>query len=316
VYNGEEFLKACIESVIGQTYTNFEYIILNNCSTDRSLEIALALSQRDPRIKVRCNRKFADIIENHNMGLRLMSSEAKYCKVVSADDVLFPDCIMRMVEVAEAHPSAGFVGCYQISGNHIRWQGFPYPKALLNGPDLCRQMFRNKDTSFGFGSPTSLLYRADIVRKTEAFYPTSSPHADTSVIYANLKDCDFGFVYQTLCWKRLHQGSQTAKSAKLNEVFSSTLSDVIKYGRYYLSEKEYDEILRQSLDSYYQFLALNIHREKEFWSYHKNRLAELGYPMSGPRLFKAGLVKVLKEIVNPEQAIRKIWQRMVSSARR
>ncbi len=40
VYNGEDFLAQCIESVLGQTYEHYEYFIVNNCSTDRSLEIA------------------------------------------------------------------------------------------------------------------------------------------------------------------------------------------------------------------------------------------------------------------------------------
>ena len=45
VYNGEKYLEECIESVLNQTYKNWEYIILNNCSTDRTLEIAEQLSK-------------------------------------------------------------------------------------------------------------------------------------------------------------------------------------------------------------------------------------------------------------------------------
>src|SRR5262245_18298103 len=91
VYNGEVFLGECIESVIAQTYSNFRYIIVNNCSTDRSLDVAMAYAKKDPRIQVHSNQKFVDIISNHNIAFRLMPVDAKYCKVVSADDALFPD---------------------------------------------------------------------------------------------------------------------------------------------------------------------------------------------------------------------------------
>jgi glycosyltransferase involved in cell wall biosynthesis len=47
VYNGEEFLAECIESVLAQTYSNIEYTIVNNCSTDRSLDIALSYAAQD-----------------------------------------------------------------------------------------------------------------------------------------------------------------------------------------------------------------------------------------------------------------------------
>jgi glycosyltransferase involved in cell wall biosynthesis len=307
VYNGEAFLAECIESVFAQTYKNFEYIIVNNYSTDRSLDIALAYAKQDPRVQVHNNNTFVDIIANHNIAFSLMSSGAKYCKVVSADDALFPDCMMRMVELAEANPSAGFIGCYQLRGQHIRWQGFPYPKVLLTGRDVCRQILLGGDHSFGFGSPTSLLYRADLVRKTRTFYPNASPHADTSACFEHLKDCDFAFVYQVLCWERTHEATQSSKSEEINDYLSAVLDDIVQYGKYYLNREEYEKKLKQHLNGYHQFLAVNMiaHRGKEFWDYHKSRLKELGYPMETSALLKAGMVKVFKEIVNPQQAIRK-----------
>src|SRR5207245_2327968 len=136
VYNGESFLAVCIESVLMQTFRNFEYILVNNCSTDRSLDIALHYAKRDSRIRVHSNDSFVGVIENHNIAFSLISPAAKYCKVVSADDFLFPECITRMVEVAEANPSVGIVGSYQLSGSYIRWQGFQYPRTVLPGLEL------------------------------------------------------------------------------------------------------------------------------------------------------------------------------------
>ena len=99
VYNGEEYLAECIESVLAQTYQNWDYTIVNNCSTDRTLEIAQAFASRDRRIRIHTNDRFAPVIENHNIALRQISPASKYCKVVFADDWLFPRCIEEMVRV-------------------------------------------------------------------------------------------------------------------------------------------------------------------------------------------------------------------------
>jgi glycosyltransferase involved in cell wall biosynthesis len=100
VYNGADFLAECIESVLKQTYDNFEYIIVNNCSTDRTLEIAQEYAARDSRIRVHNNEQFVAVIANHNIAFNLMSPKARYSKMVSGDDYLFPDCLERMVEFA------------------------------------------------------------------------------------------------------------------------------------------------------------------------------------------------------------------------
>ncbi len=88
VYNGEAFIGQCIESVLAQTYEDWEYVIVNNCSTDRSLSVAQRYAERDPRIRVVTNERFVNVITNHNITFRLLSPESKYCKVVHADDWL------------------------------------------------------------------------------------------------------------------------------------------------------------------------------------------------------------------------------------
>jgi glycosyltransferase involved in cell wall biosynthesis len=313
VYNGAAFLVECIESVLKQSYANFEYIIINNCSTDNTLDIAMRYAARDSRVRIYSNKQLVPVIANHNIAFGLISPNAKYCKVVSADDFLFPDCILRMVEVAEAIPSVGIVGSYQLSGSYVRWQGFNYPQTVFPGIELCHRIFLSDDPTFGFGSPTSILYRADLIRAQKEFYPNSSPHSDTSACFQCLQTADFGFVYQVLSYEKTHSETQSSKSAQLNRYSSAMLNDLIQYGSFHLSKAEYGRQLKKYLNGYYQFLAVNIlrFREKEFKEYHKSRLQELGYPLAVWRLLKAGITKILQEIVNPEQAIRKFSKRIV-----
>lgn len=312
VYNGEDFLAECIESVLRQTFKNFEYLIVNNRSTDRSLEIALSYATKDSRIRVLTNDRFVGVIENHNIAFSLISPAAKYCKVVSADDFIFADCIKQMVEVAEANPSVGIVGSYQLSGSCVNWQGFTYPRAVLPGLEICRKVFLEGQPAFGFGTPTSILYRADLVRSSKAFYPNSSPHADTSACFKCLQRSDFGFAYQVLSYQRIHSETQSSKSEELNRYVSAYLSDLIHYGPSYLSQEELERLLKKRLSDYHRFLAVNAlsFRGKDFWDYHRSRLEELGCPLTTAMLLKAAVITALQEILNPEQAIRKLCRRV------
>lgn len=312
VYNGADFLVQCIESVLAQTYQNYEYIIVNNCSTDRSLEIALAYAEKDKRIRVHNNQDFVGVIENHNIAFGLISPSAKYCKVVSADDYLFPDYLRQTIELGEANPGVGIIGSYQLSGGHIRWQGFDYPGTVISGRELCRRIFLGGDPTFGFGTPTSLTYRADLVRASEAFYPNPSPHADTSACFKSLRESDFGFVYQVLSYERKHEATQSSASAKFERYTSAYVSDLQKYGSWYLDRAELERLIRQTVRRYYNFLGVEYvlgFRGTDFWKYHHERFNELGYPLTRALLLKSAVTHLAWELLNPVRAVKKLAMR-------
>ena len=109
LYNGEQHVRQCLEAVLAQTYSQWEYIIVNNCSTDTSLRIAEEYAAKEPRIRLYTNRDFVGAVANHNIALRYVSEESRYIKFAHADDWLFPECVARMVQVAEENPSVGLV---------------------------------------------------------------------------------------------------------------------------------------------------------------------------------------------------------------
>jgi hypothetical protein len=213
-----------------------------------------------------------------------------------------------MIELAEANPSVGIVGSYQLSGSSVKWQGFQYPQAVFPGHEVCRKIFLGGNKSFGHGSPTSLLYRADIVRKSKAFYPNPSPHSDTSACFEHLANADFGFVYQVLSIERIHGETQSSKSTILNRFSSANLNDLIQYGSHYLNEEELRRKVKERLNAYYRFLAISLfkHRDREFWEYHKRRLKELGFALSFGILLRAIAAKLVQEMINPGKLVRKI----------
>jgi glycosyltransferase involved in cell wall biosynthesis len=310
VYNGETYLAECIESVLAQTYSNWDYLILNNCSTDGTLGIAEEYARRDKRIRIQSNETLLPIIANHNKAFNLISPASKYCKVVSADDWLFPECLTRMVDLAEANPSVGIVGSYQLSGRgsdgrdwNIRYDGLPYPSTVVPGREIVRQHMLG--APYVLGAPTSVLYRSDLIRGQDCFYPNSTAEADTSACCKYLLETDFGFVHQVLSYERVHLVRISTKSHNLNAYLSSRISDVLEYGPRCLSPEEHKRCLEESMREYYLFLASSALklREPKFWAFHKERLETLGHPFSVIELSKAICIKVCDLLLNPKRTI-------------
>ena len=316
VYNGALYIRECIESVRTQTYSNWEYTIVNNCSTDGTLQIIEEYVAKDNRIRVHNNDKLLDIIANHNRAFRLISPDSKYCKDVSADDWLYPECLERMVGVAEAHPSVGIVGSYQLSGGgangrdwRIKWTELPYPSTVIPGREVCRAQLLGGP--YVFGSPTSLLYRSDLVRGQENFYPNSTPHADVSACYKYLQHTDFGFVHQVLSYERIHADAISTHCRSLSTHDPSFLSDLVEYGPCYLTRKELAKSVEQTLHIYYEHLAASVFHSQEsgFWKFHLKKLEESGHPFSYVKFASALTTKILDLIGNPKQTVEKMFGR-------
>lgn len=291
VYNGEKYLAECIESVLVQTYQNWKYSIVNNCSTDRTGEIAKTYAEKDTRISIHTNDRFLSVIQNHNHAFRLASQESKYCKVVHADDCLFPECLTKMVEVAEKYPSVGMVGSYRLDGVRVNSDGFPYTSAVIPGHEACRSVMLGG--KYIFGSPTTTLLRSGSIRSRKSFYNEKNFHADKEACFDVLQNSDFGFVYQVLSFTRRHNKTGTTFAREANTFFLGELIILKKYGPIYLSEQEYKKILREWTKRYYRFYVKNIFlrkgKRKKFWNYYKAGLQELGFPISSAKLLKASL---------------------------
>ena len=304
VYNGEKYLAECIESVLVQTYKNWEYVIVNNCSTDGSLRVAEQFSRRDPRIHICTNGEFLPVVKNWNHALRQISGSCKYVKEVHADDWLFPECLSEMVKVAETNPSVGIVGAYRLEGSWVKSDGLPYPSTIVSGREICRLFLLGQ--LYVFASPTSWLIRSDHIRSREAFYNESYLNADTEACFAVLRNSDFGFVHQVLTFTRLHSQSITASLAERLDTTRLGLLRILKeYGPIYLSADEYDACLKKRIRAYYRFLAYNAfqRRGRDFWDYHRKGLEKLGYPVSRAKLVRVGIASAMDHLLNPKRIV-------------
>ncbi len=307
VYNNAENLAECIESVLSQTYSNWEYTIVNNCSTDDSGRIAHEYAAKDPRIKVLDNTTYLEVYVNHNHVLRQVSPNAKYVKMVFGDDWIYPQCVEEMVAVAEEHPSVALVGAYGLEGKEVKWVGMQHPDTEISGHEVCRRYFLEGMNVFG--TANSLLFRADIVRNRDPFYDESNLTADRETCVALLRDHNFGFVYQVLTYSRLRAGSLNTVAAKINAYIAGTINDLQLHGRAFLSEQEFNTCFNKLRSEYYNFLAISIfkgRRDPNFWSYHRNKLIKYGVGFSRRRLAKAALARFFRAALNPHETLQKL----------
>lgn len=108
VYNGEEYLREAIESILNQTYINYEFIILNDGSTDKTEEIIL--SYVDSRILYIKNETNLQIVKTLNKGIAL--AKGKYIARMDADDISLPKRFERQVAFMEEHPGIDVCGTW------------------------------------------------------------------------------------------------------------------------------------------------------------------------------------------------------------
>jgi glycosyltransferase involved in cell wall biosynthesis len=211
VYNGGIYFEKCLEGVLNQTYKNWECIVNNNFSEDDTLKTAERYAAIDPRFKVFNNEKFLRMTPNWNVACSKISKDAKYLKVIGADDWLFPESIEKMVEVMEKYPSVGICSAYRL--NHLTvdmdglniWDGNVY-----DGKDiLYRQLSRRLDIS---GSNTTVMFSIEHMRKIPRFpvvFDETTYHEDTELEYEMMDVSDVGFVFQVLTYTRRHAKAHT-----------------------------------------------------------------------------------------------------------
>jgi glycosyltransferase involved in cell wall biosynthesis len=108
VFNGEKYLREAIDSILCQTFTDFEFIIINDKSTDRSVDIIR--SYADPRIRLYSNESNIGLTKSLNKGIDL--AKGKYIARMDADDISLPDRLATQVEFMESNPHIGVCGTW------------------------------------------------------------------------------------------------------------------------------------------------------------------------------------------------------------
>lgn len=296
VHNTVKYLSECIESVRKQDFSAWEYVILDNASTDGSYEIALQHSKEDPRIRVvRCSELLPQV-QNYNRALNHANPAASYIKVLEADNWLFPSCLRMMVELADAHRDVGVVSSYSATETKVRLTGIPLRESVIDGRSIARRHL--KGDLYAFGSPTTVMLRSDLVRRRSPYYrEDGAPAEDLSACLDGLKVSNFGFVHQVLTFVRTENESILSRLKGFEAQYLDRVVLLVLHGEDFFETDELERIRGQVWRTYYRRLAkAALHsRGARFWEFHRDNLAKIGHDLSLLRLLSGGISGIWRE---------------------
>jgi len=177
VYNGERFLREAIESILNQTFTDFEFIIVDDGSTDNTWQILQGYAASEPRIVLVRNETNLGLARSRNRILGRARGE--YIAVMDADDVSLPERLSTQVAFLDESPEVGVVGCaihvIDADGSSIRIVHYPTMHSLL----LWALCFHTP-----FAQPSVVMRRAAVERV--GGYDTSFPPAEDRDLWQRL----------------------------------------------------------------------------------------------------------------------------------
>jgi glycosyltransferase involved in cell wall biosynthesis len=156
VYNSERFLRRAIESILTQTFTDFEFLIINDGSTDQS--VAIIQSYTDERITLVHNEKNCGIIDTLNKGIAL--AKGKYIARMDADDISLPTRFERQVQYLEQHPKIAVLATHIFEINAEEEKIGTWDKDIQN--NVPEDIYRTMAKTCCIAHPTVMMQTAII----------------------------------------------------------------------------------------------------------------------------------------------------------
>lgn len=195
-FNRERYIASAIDSVLAQTFGDFELVIVDDHSTDRTVAVATRYAT-DPRVRIIVNERNLGDYPNRNHAASF--ARGAFFKYHDSDDVMYPHCLEVMVRALEGEPTASLA----LTGPS-GWAGGPAPMLLT--PRLAYQREFFGQGLFRLG-PACALFRRDAWPRLGGF-PEVGPHSDTIFWMRLCARENVLLVPGDLFWYRTHEGQQ------------------------------------------------------------------------------------------------------------
>lgn len=277
IYNGERYLRETMDCVQAQTYRNVIHIVLDNASTDATPAILRDYENAAFPVRVSRNVTCLSLSLNWNAAVTLVPPEAKYFRVLCADDIMAPEFLSKTVAVGERHRNVGLVGCRLHVNNEPAFPTQRTPdREVFSGRETLRDYFGSQ---FWNWIPTGhCLYRTTELARRKPFFPGNVILSDLGASIEVLLESDLGFVHEDLGMTRMHAVNQT------NSVVRPAMMSLCehyyfarRYGPLVLSETDAREALRLYERFYFRkMVRWALTGKHSLFQRHKRRLAELG----------------------------------------
>jgi glycosyltransferase involved in cell wall biosynthesis len=215
-YNYGHFIGEAIESVLRQTFQDFEIIITDNASTDNTEAIVSKLSETDPRIRYERNPSNLGMVANWNRCLSLATGD--YVKILCADDLLKDGCLDILSALLDRNPSAALASSARgliTGGDCSEYLAFSDKEEAVEGPECIRRMLIKGNI---IGEPSAVLFRR--ICGSRGFDPAYQQLTDMEFWLHLLQHGGFVFSPEVLCLYRQHEGMETKKNIKSVRIYT------------------------------------------------------------------------------------------------
>ena len=214
VFNGEGYVHLAIQSVLDQTHSDFELLIVDNCSTDGTLDVVKTFS--DPRIRLHVNSTNLGMVGNWNRSVELATGE--YIKFLSHDDLLDATCLEEQITGFLNHKqeNIGIVTCKKRVINEFGKKVMPGfglrgQSRLISGRVAIRKSIRSGRNIIG--EPSVVLIKTSVLKSAGPFeLPAFTP--DIKMWFKILQKNNLYFIDKTLASYRISEQSTSSSVSK------------------------------------------------------------------------------------------------------
>jgi glycosyltransferase involved in cell wall biosynthesis len=278
VFNGEKYVAEAVDSILNQTFTDFEFIIVNDGSTDATSNILAGYD--DKRIKL-VSLEHEGLVYCLNKGVEL--SKGKYIARMDSDDIAFPERLQVQYDFMESHPEIGICGTnYKVLSNNLSKYTSRLP---ANDTDIRAQMFFHPV----FCHPTVLL-KKDVMEKSDLKYDKDFFGAEDYRLWIDVMDHTQGAIIpDILLHYRIHSMNVTVQN---NKNFDSKINLLSKI-QYFYMQKYGVNISQEECRIFTHFIDFNF-----FYNFEEEKGIQLEYV----------LVKILSQLPTEKNLNRKAKQ--------
>lgn len=212
VYNSQKYLGLAIDSILNQTFKDFQFIIVDDGSTDKTWQIIKTYSQKDNRIVALRNPINLNTSSALNKGLAKV--KGKYVVRMDADDWSYPDRLESQYKYMESHPKVGVSGgAVEVCNEKLqRINKRNYP---LTDVDVRKIIFHYSP----FAHPAT-IWRTNIIKKVNG-YNENIPYSQDAEVYFKVGQFSkFGNIKKTVIKLRMHDKSSSFSKDRLQEIFA------------------------------------------------------------------------------------------------
>lgn len=243
IYNAENYLRRCVDSILNQEYTDFELLLVNDGSTDASGDICEEYGDRDPRVIV-IQKENTGVSDSRNRALD--RARGKYLQFLDSDDWITPDATRLFVRAAEEY------GCdmvisdfYRVVGERLSPKGDIEEEGVLTREEFAAHMMENP-ADFYYGVLWNKLYRRDIVEEHKLRMDTDISWCEDFMF--NLEYIRYAKVFYALhapiYYYVKRKGSLASQGINISKTVKMKLNVFEYYNNFYkhvLEEEDYEK---------------------------------------------------------------------------